>query len=369
MSVHALHIPELDELIQRGSPERRAKTLERMIAFFLDGASRFNDHHVRLFDLVFIRLIGDIETKARTELSYRLAPLGNAPVDAVRCLAQDDAIAVAGPVLKRAERLSDADLIDIAQNKSQAHLLAISARVRIAEPVTDVLLRRGEREVLHSVADNRGARLSDHGFCTLVERAKTDGALAEKVVLRPDIPPRLFHDLLLTATHAVQRRLIAVAASETQSEIHHMSAKVSNEADALAAPRDHSRAQRRIEALRQDGKLDETVLVDFAQKGQYGETIAALASLCAVPIEVVDRLMGAERSDPVLILCKAAGWRWSTTEAIIAVRPGSARTSSPDFDAARADFDRLSPATAQRVMRFWQVRSDDGGRTTDDGRG
>jgi uncharacterized protein (DUF2336 family) len=368
MSLHASHIPELDELIQRGSPERRAKTLERVTVFFLEGSSSFNDDHVRLFDLVFSRLIGEIETKARTELSHRLAPLGNAPVEAVRRLAQDDAIAVAGPVLKQVARLSDTDLIDIAQSKSQAHLLAISARVRIAEPVTDVLLRRGDRGVLHSVAENRGARLSDDGFCTLVERAKMDAVLAEKVVLRPDIPPRVFHDLLLTATDEVQRRLMASATPETQSEVQRMPAKVSNKADAPAAPPDYSRAQRRIEALRQEGWLDEAVLVDFAEKGQYEETVAALASLCAVRLEVVERLMGAERPDPLLILCKSAGWDWSTTEAIITVRPGSALTSSRGLDATHADFDRLSLTTAQRVMRFWQLRSDDRGRTTDDGR-
>ena len=77
--------------------------------------------------------------------------------------------------------------------------------------------------------------------------------------------------------------------------------------------------------------------------------------------------MGAERPDPVLILCKSAGWGWPTAKAIIMVRPGGARTSSQDLDAAYADFDRLSPTTARRVMRFWQVRSDDDGRTTDDG--
>lgn len=366
MSVHASHIPELDELIERASPERRTKTLERMTAFFLDGASRFNAEHIQLFDLVFTRLIGGIETEARTELSDRLAPLGNAPVQALRRLAQDDAIEVAGPVLKQAERLSEIDLLDIAQNKSQAHLLAIAARLRIGEPVTDVLLHRGDREVLHSVADNRGARFSDNGFCTLVERAKTDGVLAEKVVLRPDIPPRLFHDLLLTATEVVQRRLIASATAETQSEAQRVSANVANGAD--AAPPDYSRAQRTIAALHDEGKLEEATLVDFAQKRQFLETVAALASLCAIPIEVVDRLMGAERPDPILILCKAAGWGWSTTEAVIMLRPDGALTSRQSLDSTRADFDRLSPTTAQHVMRFWQVRPDDRGRTTDDGR-
>jgi uncharacterized protein (DUF2336 family) len=364
--VHASHIPELDDLIERGSPGKRATALERMTAFFLDGASRFKDDHVRLFDLVFSRLIGEIETKARTELSRRLAPVGNAPLETVRRLAQDDDIAVAGPLLERAERLSDADLLDIAESKGQAHLLAICARARLAQPVTDVLLHRGDREVLHRLAENRGTRLSDEGFCTLVERAKTDGVLAEKVLLRSDIPPRLFHDLLLTATDAVQRRLMASAMPETPSEVRRAPAKVSNEVATSPALRDYSRARHSVEALHREGKLDEAILVGFAQKSQYGETVVALALLCATPIEVVDRLMAAERPDPVLILCKSAGWGWSTAKAIIMVRPGAARTSSPDLDAIHAEFDRLSASTAQRVVRFWQVRADDRGRTRDD---
>src|SRR5207244_13573540 len=106
LSLHASHIRELDDLIERGSPGRRATTLERMTAFFLDGASRFNDDHVRLFDLVFSRLIGEIETTARTELSRRLAPVGKAPIETVRRLAHDDDLAGAGPLLERVDRLS-----------------------------------------------------------------------------------------------------------------------------------------------------------------------------------------------------------------------------------------------------------------------
>src|SRR5262249_10232801 len=116
------------------------------------------------------------------------------------------------------------------------------------------------------------------------------------------------------------------------------------------------------------GKLDAAILVDFAQKTQYDETAAALASLCAVPIEVVDQLMTAERPDPVLILCKSAGGDWSSAKAIIMVLPAGVPTSSQDLDAIHADFDRLSPTTAQRVMRFWQVRPRHRGWTTDDGR-
>src|SRR5436190_22723296 len=138
MAVPVSLISELEDVIQNGSSERRILTLQRITALFLDGADRFSEDHVRLFDDVLGRLIEEIETKARSELSCRLAPVGNAPAQVVRKLAKDDDISVAGPVLQQSQRLADADLVDIAKTKSQAHLLAISNRAGIAEPVTDV---------------------------------------------------------------------------------------------------------------------------------------------------------------------------------------------------------------------------------------
>ncbi len=358
MSIPSL-IPELEDVIERGSPERRAETLKRITAFFLDGASRFNEDHVRLFDDVFGRLIAEIEAKARAELSNRLAPVSNAPVEVVRQLAHDDDISIAGPVLTQSRRLADTDLLDIAKTKSQAHLLAISGRPGIAEQLTDVLVSRGDGAVMRGVVDNRSSRLSSDGFSTLIIRAENDGVLAEKVALRPDIPPRLFRDLLLRATEVVQQRLFASAKPETQAEIRRVLAKVSTEVAAKSAPRDYSTAQHTVEALRREGKLNEATLVEFAKNGQYEETIAALACLCTVPIEVVDRLMGGDRPDPVLILCKSAGWSWPTVKAIIVARPSGKGASSQSLDNAYSNFERLSPATAQRVMRFWQVRRSD----------
>jgi len=354
MAAPASLIPELEEVIQRGTPDRRARALERITTLFLDGASRFSEQHIRVFDDVFGRLIEEIETKARAELSHRLAPVGNAPVAVVRKLAKDDDIAVAGPMLQRSSRLGDTDLVDIAKTKSQAHLLAISARTGIVEPVTDVLVKRGNREVARSVAQNWTARLSDGSFSTLVDRAENDGVLAERVGLRPDIPPKLYQELLLRATEVVQQRLLASADPELQIEIKRVLAKVSSEVGTRAGPQDYGMAQRAIAALHQDGKLDEARLVGFATAGQFAETVASLALLCAVPIDVVDRLMGGDRPDPILILGKAAGWGWQTVRALIMSRSNEA--SSHDLDTANANFERLSPATAQRVMRFWQAR-------------
>ena len=198
----------------------------------------------------------------------------------LRTLAHDDDIAVAGPVLKLAPRLAEADLVDLANTKSQAHLQAISARQALGEAVTDVLVRRGDREVARSVADNRGARISETGFFRLVKRAENDGVLAEKVGLRPDIPPQMFRELLTRATAVVHKRLLASATPEAEGRNSTGSwTKVSNEVGARVGPRDYRAAQRVVLSLHRAGRMNEAALAAFADDGKYEETVVGLAAL------------------------------------------------------------------------------------------
>ena len=358
MSVPASLLPELEEVVHHGSAEKRAETLRRITSLFLDSAPNFNAEHVALFDDVIGCLIEAIEVKALAELARRIAPVPNAPHGVVTTLARNDNIAVAGPVLKQA-RIDDPDLKYIAETKSQAHLLAVSTRLGISETLSDVLVRRGDGMVVRSVATNQKARLSDNAFTSLVKRAERDGVLAEKVGLRTDIPPRLFRQLLMQASGVVQKRLLARAKPDIQAEIRRVLAKVTDEVAVKAAPRNYTAALAAVQALHKERKLTEGDVADYARNCQYEETIAALATMSAVPVEVVDRLMSGERADPVLILARAAGFGWKTVREIMNSRPGPKR-SRETLEAARENFERLTAATALRVVRFWQVRQGTG---------
>ena len=358
MGVPASLLPELDEVVQHGSAEKRAETLRRITAMFLDGAPMFSDDHVALIDDVIGCLIEEIEAKALAELARRIAPVPNAPAGVVKTLAENDDIAVAGPVLKQA-RLDEPDLMEIAENKSQAHLLALSARAHLSEALSDIIVTRGDREVSRAIATNKQAKLSENAFTTLVKRAEEDNVLAEKVGLRTDIPPRLFRQLLMQASEVVQKRLLAQAKPETRAEIRRILAKVTNEVGARAAPRNYTAALAAVRALHKERKLAEADIAEFARSGKYEETIAALATVCEVPVEVVDRLMNGDRADPVLILARAAGFGWNTVREVMNARPGL-KPSNQVLDSARENFERLTSSTAQRVVRFWQVRQGTG---------
>jgi uncharacterized protein (DUF2336 family) len=356
MSASASLIPELEDVIQHGSPDKRAATVQRIANLFVDGAPSFNEVHVGLFDDVLCRLVVEIEAKARAEMARTLAPIKNAPTELIRKLAKDDDIAVAGPVITQSQRLHETELVEIAKTKGQAHLVAIAGRENIGAAVTDVLMQRGDTEVVRNVAENRSAKLSEDGFSVLVKRAEGDSDLAEKVGHRADIPPHLFRDLLVRATAVVQQRLLAAAKPETRAEIQRVLDKVSKEYDKSAPARDYSAALREIVTLHQSGKLSERELVAFADDKKFEETVAAISVLCGVPIETADRLMAGDRPDPILILCKAAGYGWTTARAIIMSRPSAKGTSNGALDIAFQNFEELSPSTAQRVVRFWQVR-------------
>jgi len=359
VSVGQSFILELEEAIQSGSKDKRVDALRRITDLFVADADRLNDQQIDVFDDILGHLIKRIESKALAELSRRLAPIHNAPIDVVRRLARDDNITVAEPILTASARLSDHDLIEIASTKTQAHLLAISARPQIGAAVTDVLLQRGNQDVFHTLAENSGARFSEGGLETLVRHAERDERLAEKVGLRLDVPLRLFRELLSRATEAVRARLLALAGPESRTHIQGVLSAIAEDAQYEArrqSQHDYATAQARVAAMKAEGRLDEGVVFEFASRGQYADIVAALSVLCAAPLPLVENLLQSKHREAILIACKAAELEWPTVRAVLNCRAIAGKMSDLDVDSARADFLRLSASGAQRVLRFWQVR-------------
>ncbi len=345
---------DLENAIHRGSRQKSEETLARITDLFTGRAEELSEQHVELFDDVILRLAGEIETKARVELSRRLAPVANAPKNTIRDLASDDTIEVAAPVLLRSPRLDEADLVEIAKNKSQEHLLAISSRRSHGEAVTDVLVDRGDGDVLINVASNSGAIFSEGGYARLVERAEDDEPLASRIAERSDIPPQLIHKLVMHASGVAQRRLLAQAPAEMRADVERALAKVSREIEPQSpARRNFTAARRMIGMLHGSGALGESELYDLAKSKLYEETFAALSVLCSAEIDVIDWLINGDRIEPLLVHLKAAGFDWLTVRAIILLRPSGRRLSAKDLEDICDDFRKLSYATARRVLGHW----------------
>jgi uncharacterized protein (DUF2336 family) len=211
--------------------------------------------------------------------------------------------------------------------------------------------------VIRRAAANAGAAFSTIGYSALVKRAAKDGVLTITVGQRNDLPDRLLKELLTSSVDVVRRRLFDMASPDRQAAVAKAMGEISGKPDQPAKQRDFAPAQRTILSLYRAGDLGETALLDFAKAYRYTESVAALSAMSGVPIPAVDRLMSGDRHDPILIIAKAIGLEWATVRALVLLRLGPARIpASADIDSVRANFMRLSPSTAERVVSFWRTR-------------
>ena len=84
MPAVSLLIDELEAALQSGSRDRRVDLLRKITDLFVAGAGRFSEQQIEVFDDVLQHLVKRIESKAREELSHRLALIDNAPPEADR---------------------------------------------------------------------------------------------------------------------------------------------------------------------------------------------------------------------------------------------------------------------------------------------
>jgi uncharacterized protein (DUF2336 family) len=202
-------LDELQNTLAHGTVARRVETLRRVTDLFLNNTIDYSDEQITVFDDVFNCLIEQMEISAKALLARRLAPNAKAPPHIIHTLAFDDQIEVAAPVLSQSERLGDDQLVANARSKSQAHLLAISTRKVLSGAVTDVLVERGNDEVIRSTVNNPGAEFSEQGFTRLVERAEDNDSIATCVGMRPSIPRHHYLKLIAKASASVRARLEA----------------------------------------------------------------------------------------------------------------------------------------------------------------
>ena len=360
-------VDEVEQAIHVGSAEKSLETVKRVTELFLASAGSFNSEQIELFDSVLERLIKTIELRAIADVSARialaetsmqLAGIAQAPPTVIRRLARHDEITVAGPVLTESSRLSAEDLVEIAETKSEQHLLAISGRWWLTEVVTDALLARHYPAVSRRLVKNPGAKVSASGFAIVVAQAESDPELAVDTGIRVDLPPELRTQLLRNATDAVRDRLLSRAPPHMFEEIRNSIAKVSASVDReMATPRDFTAAKAFVSQLNASGKLNEATLFAFAKARKYEETVTALALLSKSSIEVIRPLMQSLRDDGVLVPCKAAGLSWEITSAILECRYSTGSMAPHELAKSKAQFAKINLENAQRMLKFWQVRT------------
>jgi uncharacterized protein (DUF2336 family) len=347
-------INELKRVIAAKPVERRAEMLLHVADLFIIESVRLSDEEISLFDDVIVLLATDIEISVRALLAHRLAPISRAPINIIRKLATDDEIRVASSVLIQSERLDEATLVQTARAKSQSHLFAISQRKVLNENITDVLVERGNRDVVMNTAKNPGAKFSKLGFSRLIARSNGNDALATCVGARNDIPHELLVTLIATASEMVRAKLIAEA-PHVRGEIEYALTTVTNTLHQRVGSHKFSASDAFIRS-HDDNSLNDGAIGQLAKIGKLQEAIAAIATVCRVPLIVIERAISQEQWQTLLVFAKAANLSRGTVKGLLALC-NRQKPMPPDIlEQCLGSFDRLKGQTAQQIIEFYRMR-------------
>jgi hypothetical protein len=103
------------------------------------------------------------------------------------------------------------------------------------------------------------------------------------------------------------------------------------------------------------GGLRESIS-EFAGRRMFEETVAGLAAFTRLPISHIDSLFD-EPPANLAILCKSVSLRWETARRILSLYAAETGQDA-EVSKARSDYQRLTPAMAQRLVRFWNLKAD-----------
>ncbi|MEA2910461.1 MAG: hypothetical protein QOJ15_2542, partial [Bradyrhizobium sp.] len=339
---HSLHAPrrqfqatsglidELEAAVASKDLRRQSQMMRRVTDLFTTSHGLAKPEQAALLDDVMSRLVSVVDASVRAELGNRLATLPNAPGRTLHLLALDDAIEVAGPILEKSEDLRETTLIESARTKGQSHLLAISRRDTIPVSITDILVERGNQDVILSATRNAGAQFSDASAAMLSTRASDDADLACQLWSRSDIPRQHLLAMFERASRQVAAKLIALDGTKAEM-FRQLVAEASNRARAAVREGSwrHAAALALVEDLVHRGQLDEARIRSFAESKSFDEVLVALSLKCDLPLETVELVLSGPRIDQLLVLAKAAGLGWETT------RPVLIMAGSTDINAQR----------------------------------
>lgn len=352
MSVDPAFVAGLEGALRARDPVERGRAGERLCELFLSRSPDLAEEHVGVFDEVLEKLVGDITFKARVALAERFADCPNAPRKVVREFASDTAIAVARPVLERSERVDLETLLSVARTRGQEHLVAMARRRSVPEALSDIIVERGERRVVVTLAGNPGVAFSADTATVLVARAQADDGLARAVAERQDAFADRFGTLVARARAQVRTALGREGGVEPEvldALIDRVAGEIAQRGDRRTLLGQFAEPMAAVQERACENGLTELDALGALLDGKTAEALCVIAVMQGLPIEFVARAFHAATYGPLLVLARACDFRWRTVRQLLTAKLGRAM---PDVLAedARATYERLGPATARRVL-------------------
>lgn len=348
-------LESLTQLAKVPSPEKRQELLREITDVFLEDPEELAEPEVEGFGDIMGQLAFGVEMEVRKHLAERLSAVGGAPHGLITQLA-NDAIEVARPVLMNSPVLRNADLMAMAKQLSQEHLLAISDRTEVDSEVADALVIRGSDEVLISLAKNDGANLSRQAMETMVQRSEKNEALQSPLVKRSDLPPDLAQEMFWHVSSVLRQHILSNLPEVDESQVDELFDETEEFFGAQNPAQASNLAEQFILKKKQSGELTPALLVQLLRRGQMAELVAGLAHLARIEMATARRILFDQGGEALAVVCKAIDVDRNTFSDLTLLSTSGQTAKKVDRSTLLSVYGRMTPEAAQRALRFWRLR-------------
>ena len=311
------------------------------------------------FDLLRKQMPG-LDPDLSETIAARLAHRPDLPHDIALNLALER-IGIARPVLRSSPVLTEADLMEVIDQRSREHHLAIARRNTVAPLLTEILVEMGDHDVLLTLLENPGAQFHRWTVARLIGASRHDEALRAPLLRRRELTRDQAQILALWVANDVRQGLKSEHADVPaglpgSSDTAHRYAALQHTVgstpvwDRLGMPTPDPEivpastlVKSLIAALRQDN---------------IPEIESIIARLTGLPPFAVDRILYNVNPEPLAIICRALSLKRPLFAALFARLQRSVSVEAFQLSSGYRDalvyFTRLQATQAARVLETWQ---------------
>lgn len=291
---------------------------------------------------IAVHSLSHLPSPDRKNYADQVAAVPSLPREVAMTLANDSDSDVARLVLKLSPVLTDIDLAAIAVSQSQHHLVAIAERARLSEGLTDILVQRGDRDVLQTVSANEGAQFSERGFDVLLQRGGEDAGTADALLQRSDLSPMRAQRVLM-----IVKQMNADAGAPS--------------AEAISLARQARQQRLEVKLLLADlatktRTLDDVVTM-LAEDDRAYHLAQVVAQAGDISTEQALRVLMQRDVSGIAVICRSLDLGLDAFRCLLGLRGRRLYFSSQDTDDALRDYKRLDAATADRTLRFLKLKT------------
>lgn len=352
---------ELFALARDKSAAGRRRLFENMRDMFLAGGRTLSERECSLMGEILRNLVHDVEMSLRKMLAEQLAARSDTPRELVIQLANDQ-IEVAHAILLKSDVLQDADLVEVIKHRTMEHQLAISMRKSVSEEVSKALVETGQEDVIASVLNNHGAKISREVMDYLVSESKRVDAYQNPLVRRPDLSPDLAQRMYWWVSAAL-RKHIADNFPVDQAALDDAIESVT--AEYVGSPPDDasdSKPQELVDRLADLGELRPDFLVKSLRQGEISLFEAAFCKLSGIKPKLLRRIIFEPGGEALALLCRAIDVDLKTFETVFELtrqaKDGEEVITPEQRQELRNLYERTQAADAERVLKRWRRSSD-----------